>query len=160
MQETSAKVLKVLMDLGAIDKVVIFDIDGTLAKIDHRLKHLEGMTPDWDAFFSTLEEDAPNEWCVKLARLYFNAGYRVYLVSGRPDKYKEKTFSWLEKHGIPYHDLFMRKEGDYRADDIIKKEILHNHFDLSKIELVIDDRRSVIDMWRKEGLICLACADN
>lgn len=30
---------------------IIFDIDGTLANIDHRLHHLEGFNPNWKSFF-------------------------------------------------------------------------------------------------------------
>jgi predicted kinase len=50
----------------------------------------------------------------------------------------------------------MRAEGDYRADTIVKKEMLdfirsqgHN------VRLVVDDRPSVVQMWKSQGLTVL-----
>lgn len=155
--EVQGKPMKILMDLGKNDRIVIIDIDNTLSNCKHRTHHVEGMTPDWDAFFGELEKDPPNEWCVNLCRIYSNAGYSVKLVSGRPNEYRMKTMEWLEKHGVPWSQLYMRTNGDRRADDIVKKEILHAHFDKSKVEFVVDDRPPVIKMWREEGLTCLQC---
>jgi 2-hydroxy-3-keto-5-methylthiopentenyl-1-phosphate phosphatase len=39
-------------------KIVICDIDGTIANNDHRQHFLEGKK-DWDGFFSSLSEDKP-----------------------------------------------------------------------------------------------------
>jgi len=32
--------------------IYIFDIDGTLADVSHRLHYITGETKDWDAFFA------------------------------------------------------------------------------------------------------------
>jgi hypothetical protein len=53
----------------------------------------------------------------------------------------------------------MRKQGDFRRDSIVKKEIYDNDikgkFD---VEFVLDDRQQVVDMWREIGLKCLQVA--
>lgn len=33
---------------------IIFDIDGTLANLDHRLRHILKEPKDWDAFYSDM----------------------------------------------------------------------------------------------------------
>jgi hypothetical protein len=48
----------------------------------------------------------------------------------------------------------MRKEGDYRSDDIIKKELLDEIVaDFGKVpNIVFDDRPRVVKMWRENGV--------
>jgi hypothetical protein len=56
--------------------------------------------------------------------------------------------------------LLMRKEGDFRQDYIVKKEIYDRDIrEAYKILFCIDDRKQVTDMWREQGLVCLQCAD-
>lgn len=37
----------------------VVDIDGTVAKVGDRLKHINCDSPDWDAFFEACDEDDP-----------------------------------------------------------------------------------------------------
>lgn len=37
--------------LGARKPLAVFDIDGVLADVRHRLPHVQGRPKDWDAFF-------------------------------------------------------------------------------------------------------------
>ena len=54
----------------------------------------------------------------------------------------------------------MRAAGDYRADDIVKRELLATiRADGFEPVIAIDNRQRVVDMWREEGLICLQAAD-
>ena len=50
----------------------------------------------------------------------------------------------------------MRKTKDFRSDSIIKTEI-YNEFIKDKyfVDLVLDDRDSVVKTWRDLGLLCL-----
>lgn len=124
---------------------VICDLDGTLAL-------LNGRSP-YDA--STCENDLLN---VPVANLIENQ--KVILVSGREDKYKEQTEKFLNKYGIVYEALYMRKADDTRKDAIIKREIFDNHIRCKyNISFVLDDRNSVVEMWRDMGLTCLQVAD-
>ncbi len=50
----------------------------------------------------------------------------------------------------------MRHQHDYREDSIVKEEMLYELIKLfGKIDLAIDDRQSVVDMWRRNGIITL-----
>ena len=87
-------------------------------------------------------------------------GKNVILVSGREDKFREKTERWLTKHNIEYIDLFMRQTGDNRNDAVVKQEIYDNHIKGKyDINFVLDDRDRVVKMWRDNGLKCLQVAE-
>ena len=52
-------------------------------------------------------------------------------------------------------NLFMRNEGDHRPDTVVKLEMLQaleSHFSKDEVLCVLDDRQSVVDMWRENGL--------
>lgn len=133
-------------------KDVICDIDGTLCDISDRL-HLvkSNAKKDWLAFFRNIPFDKPRKEIIERVQ-ELSKTYNVVLVSGRPEDYKAQTIEWLKTYGVPYETLIMRRSGDFRPDDIVKKEILDAYFDKSQIELVIDDRPRVIRMWQAEGL--------
>jgi hypothetical protein len=57
------------------------------------------------------------------------------------------------------YTLLMRKDGDFRADHIVKQEILDKHIDKERVLFVLDDRQQVVDMWRRNGLVCFQVAE-
>ena len=132
-------------------QTVIVDIDGTLADISHRERYVKGKRKRWGKFFQNMDKDLPvPEVAAKVRQL--SQDHTIILVSGRPDDYRAVTEEWLKKHKIPYQELYMRKSGDFRPDDIVKQEILKTHLKKEEIKLVIDDRPRVIRMWRANGL--------
>lgn len=75
---------------------VIFDIDGTLANIDHRRHLVEGPKKDFDAFYDAMVYDTVNPDVQDLYRLYaHNLDWLVYICTGRPEKYRSVTEEWL-----------------------------------------------------------------
>jgi hypothetical protein len=136
---------------------VIFDLDGTLADCTHRLHHVKHGKRNWDAFFATMAEDRPIASVVRLLHTFADCGEPILFCSGRPETYREITEKWLSDHGI--YDaprLYMRAEGDTRPDYIVKRQILDGiRQDGFEPWLVIDDRPSVVAMWREAGLCCL-----
>lgn len=50
-----------------IRPLAVFDVDGVLAEVRHRLPHLEGRPKDWDAFFAAAQADPPLTEGVALA---------------------------------------------------------------------------------------------
>jgi predicted kinase len=144
-------------------KAILFDIDGTLADIEHRIHLL----PDWPKFFAQMHDDVGIEPIIDLAQLLaggmktFPLTYKLLIVTARPDTWREVTETWLKKWLIPYDALYMRKEGDYRQDSIVKGDLLQQIIDDGYTPtLVIDDRPEVVEMWRSYGLACLQCASN
>lgn len=137
---------------------VIFDIDGTLANIEHRRHWVTSKPKNWKAFNSLMHLDTPNESIINLARMFIGQ-IPVIVASGREDTYKEITHEWLHKHGIFYTHLLMRKSKDYRRDDIVKEEILEKILKMGyNPTLIFDDRNQVVDMWRRRGYTCCQVA--
>lgn len=135
--------------------IVICDLDGTLCDIQHRLHHVrkpEGERKDWKAFFSEIQNDSVRYDVLAMLAGYVGNGYEIFFVSARPDNYREETEEWLGTM-VPYEALFMRRADDKRPDTDVKKDIFDMYFkDPSGIQAVIDDRPSVIRMWRELGL--------
>jgi len=141
---------------------VIFDLDGTLADLTHRRHFIESRPKRWDDFFKAAHRDTVIEPIARCAR-NFALGNRVIICSGRPDSLRDVTEKWLSKMwgaACNHSALYMRKAGDYRPDDIVKSELLDRILaDGYRPELVFDDRRRVVDMWRRRGLICAQVAE-
>jgi predicted kinase len=120
----------------------LVDIDGTLA-INNTRNPFEWHRVDEDdlnAAVATLVE--------KLGR-----DTKIIVLSGRSSVCRDLTISWLKKHGVEHHDLFMRSADDSRADDILKSELYYLHVRGKYNVLgVIDDRPKVCRMWRDLGL--------
>jgi len=124
-----------------LPKAIICDLDGTLALMN-------GRNP-FDA--STCDQDLINEPVSNLLKNYKKLGYKILLVSGREDKYKEPTLRFLATHEIVFDDLIMRKTKDSRKDSVVKTEIYNNHIKGNYfIEFVLDDRNQVVDTWRND----------
>ncbi len=139
-------------------KALIIDLDGTMSNADHRKHFVENK--NWDSFYANLVHDEPNKWCHEITKLFGMKNVFILLVSGRPEKYGPVTLEWLEKHGINFDDLFMRKDGDFRKDSIVKEEIYRAEIEPNfEVLFCIDDRKQVVDMWRSIGLTCLQCAE-
>ena len=138
---------------------VIFDIDGTLANINHRLHHVTSGEKDWEAFHGGISDDVPNGPVVTLLRVMRTTGYRIILTTARFEKHRARTEEWLANNTIFYHDLFMRPNGDFRPDYEVKEDMLRGlQIGRDNILFVVDDRTSVVDMWRRNGLTVLQCA--
>lgn len=138
---------------------IVVDLDGTLCQIDHRLHFVRGEgKKNWKAFFEALKDDTPNFWCQSIITGVKDI-YDIVLCSGRTDNYEQLTMNWLSNWGIDYNELFMRKRNDFRPDYIVKEVILD--FEILtryKPYFFIDDRSSVVKMWRSRGFTCLQCA--
>ncbi len=101
--------------------------------------------------------DEPNEIVVSVLRDWRERGKHIVIVSARNDKNRDVTERWLNQYGIHYDALYMRKDGDYRPDNVFKQELLDNIREGGEdlIERVYDDRNQVVDMWRSNGIDCI-----
>jgi len=140
--------------------IVIFDLDGTLALIDHRRHLVECDKPDWPAFFAACDEDQPNVPVIEIFEALKAEGHTMWIWSGRSDEVERDTVSWLMFECIEFDRLMMRPEGDFTPDDELKKSWLKKYFPINKDNLlcVFDDRDKVVKMWRDEGITCLQVA--
>lgn len=137
----------------------IFDLDGTLANIEHRRHHLD--RKDWDAFFAACVDDLPNEPVIAALQAHLNALHRVEIWSARSEVVRHETVAWLHRVGIPGGLLVnMRARGDYTPDVALKRSWLHAIHPDERPDIVYDDRQGVVDMWREEGIACFQVAAN
>lgn len=141
-------------------KAVIFDLDGTLSDITHRLHFIKDKgTEDWKSFNGACYDDKPKEWAKIVFGLFLkDETFDILIVTGRDESMKYDTISWLQNNDFQYNKLYMRKYGDYRDDAIVKKEIYENEIvNEYDVAMIFDDRDKVVDMWRGLGLTCLQC---
>jgi predicted kinase len=127
---------------------IICDIDGTASHKTDR---------NWFEYDKVIN-DEPDFAVRNIVNAFYDKGYKVLFVSGREGTAvcKELTSKWLREKGFKYHDLYMRKEGDFRRDSIVKQEIYEQHIkDNYVVEFVLDDRNQVCEKWRELGLKCL-----
>lgn len=141
---------------------IIVDIDGTVANIEHRIKYWEKKPRDYVKFYEDLESDKPiNEiiWLVRSVCAAHIPDVTVIYVTGRHEGVRRRTESWLKKHGLPAGPLYMRDDNDYDPDHAWKRAcyfgMIRPHYD---VKFVLEDRQSVVDMWRDMGLRCLQVA--
>lgn len=154
-------------------KTVIFDIDGTLANIKHRLHFIKEKPTCRKSFNESMVTDRVNENVAELYRTLVNTEmYNVLLVTGRSEEYRIPTVNWLLENNLLPRSinkrfngslsgyLFMRPNNDSRPDEIIKLEILNNLKLMGcEILFVVDDRPKVCRMWRANGVTCLQVND-
>ena len=142
-------------------KIIVFDLDGTLALDKHRVHHLRGEQKNWAAYFDACENDAP---CTPLITV-FEALHgmpktRLEIWTGRVDSHYAQTLRWIERHMLLHPDLIkMRPAGDRTNDDELKRKWLHEARERGDdVILVFEDRKRVVEMWRAEGVVCAQVA--
>lgn len=127
---------------GRLSEAVIFDVDGTLALMNDRSPF------EWDR----VGEDFPNSHVVTMCKAFTTEGYNIIIMSGRDSCCQEETNDWLVEYlGFDDFYLFMRTEGDFRKDTVVKKELFDKYVEGNfNVISVFDDRPSVCRMWRDE----------
>lgn len=126
-------------------KAIIVDIDGTMALMGNRNPYDTGVT---------LLNDQPNWPVIDAVRAMWLLGRDVVFLSGRMDTgdCRRWTMKWLQQYLTYAHSgLFMRADGDYRKDAIVKRELYETHVKPRwEVTHVFDDRDQVVRMWREE----------
>ena len=140
-------------------RAVIFDLDGTVMNPEHRLNHIKEKPKRWDLFHEGIINDVPHQDVVEILMMYWESGYDIILATGRPEEFREATILSLGKHYIPFTSLYMRKDNDFRHDDIVKEEMIEQmRNDNFEPYVVFEDRNRVVDMWRRNGIRCFHVA--
>ncbi len=154
---------------GDKPSVIVCDLDGTLCNVDHRLSFVRkpvGEKKDWKSFFDNILGDKVNKWCADILASMSEKGHGIVYCSGRPDDRRRDTVQWLKENelddpnGLGSTKLYMRPRNDSRDDSTVKEIILDFEI-LTRFTpyFMIDDRKRVVDMWRRRGFTCLSCAE-
>lgn len=136
-------------------------------------KTTEKFQKDWKSYNEAMNGDTPNRFCVELLNKMCPYAKDItkpnlsdeivcIFVTGREEKYNlitmDQLWNWLPNLGRNF--ILFRKDNDYRPDTVIKKEIYHTVIkERYDVLFVLDDRASVVKMWREQGLVCLQCAE-
>ena len=126
----------------------VFDVDGVLADVRHRLHHLERRPKDWGAFFGAMSEDPPLAQGIEMAREEAAGGSRVVYLTGRNERYRQQTSAWLTEHGCPQGQLVMRPDHDRRPARFFKPEALRRLATGLDVTVVVDDDEAVVTVLR------------
>lgn len=153
------KMVLVKKELQMESKVIGFDIDGTIADCEHRVKYWTQKPRNWKKFVDESLNDQPYDDILWLLRTLHQAGNTILIITARSDNEREITTKWLHEtaklEGI-YSKLYMREAEDYRDDSTVKKEMLDQiKLDGYNLYMMFDDRSMVVEMWREVGIRCL-----
>ena len=141
------------LDIPKDGKLYVFDLDGTLADVQHRVHFLDGKKKDWVGFLSDVKNDTPKDWVIEILRLL--PPERVLLFTGRSEISAVDTIEWLDTYNIPYAELRMRWSHNFEPDEILKLRMVADDVYMksiqNRIQAIWDDRQRVVDMWRDSG---------
>ena len=133
-------------------KVIICDIDGTIANNDHRQKQLTTYK-DWDNFFSKMEYDLPYDQTIKIIEDHYQKGIKICFLTGRPERYREVTEEWLRKYvKVKSFKVYMRPNNDQRNKLETKEELFKENFNKEDILFCLENDEDLIDLWNSFNL--------
>ena len=90
-----------------------------------------------------------------MAHALHRDGYVIIVCSGRNERHRKITEKQLAFGKLEPQALLMRADDDYRPDYEVKAEMLKTMRDSGfDPKIAVDDRPSVVKMWRDEGLTC------
>lgn len=133
---------------------ILLDIDGTVA--NH-----EGVRSPYDT--SKYREDTVHWDVVDIIVALDRAGYKIHVFSGRHVDFHDDLEWWLNKNGIPFHNITMRERA-FVSDDLEKLYLFEKYVrndDSIAVHSVFDDRnRVVFNTWRRAlGIRCFHVQD-
>jgi hypothetical protein len=136
-------------------KLVIWDIDGTLANCEHRLGYVRSKPKNWAAFEAGIPHDTVLEKPAFLYRMMVqNPNITVILLTGRNETSRPETEKWLADNDLGGYDKLHMKPKSHVKDTDQKEAVLdaviaeYGHMPCA----VFEDRARVVAMWKRRGL--------
>jgi len=133
-----------------LPSAILVDIDGTVANCDSRSPF------DTNACL----QDRPNNHVIS-AVVSLSRDHRVFFITGRDERFREKTTTWIKRHVFPgdyWFKLHMRADADKRKDYEVKEEIIVNEI-IGRYNVLVcfEDRPRNLRMMRRLGLSTMDC---
>lgn len=129
--------------------LAVIDIDGVVADVSHRLHHLQRRPKDWGGFFAAAADDTPLDEGVTLATDLARR-HDVAWLTGRPEWLRAITLRWLDEHGLPAGELFLRGNDDRRPARLYKLGMLCR-LATRQIAAFVDDDEDVVEAAQQAG---------
>jgi phosphatidate phosphatase PAH1 len=132
----------------SLPKCIICDIDGTISLMNGRSIY------DVDS----VHTDSLNIYVANLVATYKQIGVEIIYITCRDISCYNQTKSWLQDKNLwcDNQKLYMRPKNENKSDNEVKLD-LYNELIKDKyyVCFVLEDRDSVVKMWRDLGLLCL-----
>jgi hypothetical protein len=137
---------------GAVESrpLAVIDIDGVVADVRHRLHLVQDKPKRWSEFFAAAADDPPLPEGVALV-LELAADHDILWLTGRPERNRRLTTTWLAAQGLPAEPLLMRPDRDFRPARITKRDELRRIRRTREIAVVVDDDPAVVEVLRADG---------
>ena len=130
--------------------LAVIDLDGVVADVRHRLRHVEQRPADWDGFFAGIPDDPVlPEGRAVVERLA--PDHDLVYLTGRPERTRQATEAWLRHHRLPRGQLIMRRDGDRRPARQAKPSLLRKLAAGRRVAVVVDDDPEVCAALTKHG---------
>lgn len=134
----------------------VIDIDGVLADVSHRLHYLERYPKDWDRFFAGVGADSVYAEGQALAD-ELAAEHDVIYLSGRPERTRRATETWLREHAFPAGEVLLRGDDDRRPARQFKLARLRRLTQVDQpgrtVAVLVDDDPAVCRAARGAGFV-------
>lgn len=130
--------------------LAVLDIDGVVADARHRLHLIQGKPRRWDEFFAAAGDDPPLADGVALVRELAD-DHEIRWLTGRPERNRRLTATWLAAQGLPTEPLLMRPDRDFRPARLTKRDQLRTLRGEREIGIVVDDDPEVIELLAADG---------
>lgn len=136
--------------------LVVFDVDGTVADNHHRIDYVRTTPKDWAKYDAGIPDDTAIWPMAETFRALRSAGNDIIFVTGRSERSRKATVEWLDDNDLhnSLSKIYMRPDGDYRPDDIVKCELLDQIIKEYgfKPDIWFDDRPRVVRAIRARGV--------
>ncbi|MFI1996104.1 hypothetical protein [Actinoplanes sp. NPDC020271] len=125
-------------------------MDGVVADVRHRLRHIEKRPKNWNAFFAAAHRDPALRPGVELVDEYAEDHDIVWL-TGRPERLRAVTERWFEEHDLPAGRLLMRSDRDRRPAKDYKAFRVRRLAAEATVAVIVDDDPEVVRRLEREG---------
>lgn len=149
---------------GYVCPLVIFDLDGVLADVRHRLHYIDPLTKGKERDYERFNQACVNDTPIKSGIALMNTLLRsadVWIFTGRSEAVRENTVEWLLMHTqltarMLETGLMMRRVGDRRRTRELKQEWYAGMLPVDRCRLigVFEDHPDVVRMWRENHVPC------
>lgn len=143
----------------ATRKIVVVDIDGTVAEAVNRLHLLPppgkgSLTSDWDEFNLACYSDEPIREIIALVE-QLSEIYDIAYVTGRCEICLKQSIAWVTEHiKVKPLLMLMRGEDDHRPDAPVKVDLLEK-IGKSRIAFALEDKVEVARAFRAAGVVTM-----
>lgn len=137
--------------------VVLVDYDHTLLASWWRDDMIGG---DWDAYHRASIDDPVIEDMRDLVNALWEAAFKIYCITARPEKWRTLTTDTFIKHNIMVDKLIMRPNDCFQGAPELKARLALEFFGdetrlRAEVAMVIDDHEGVAQAFKALGVTVL-----